>query len=207
MPTKRLCLTLGELRLTRELVSTPQKGDLETARMVDEIRTSLKLRLAMRELEEINEEGRDLGTFPFVMGPNGQPLPTWVGWEGLLDPEGELISRLDKQVCQRTEELETADSELAREILAEGLTGLQNFRTRIQSLAEEHQFAVSQRCLTALGEMCTSKDWNVLPERDQRTGVVTEQPTLVPTAQLIIFAHVANKISQALGAPAEEPGE
>jgi hypothetical protein len=187
---RTLSLTLGELRVADELLSNPKKADLVTVRTHGEIRSSLQLRQSVRDLNKLNEKGLDLGVFPIVPTPQGpQPLP--LQWDDMLDPDKEILARVQKQLDAKR---------AADDVPTEELASLEEYKLFVQNLLAARECALPHNALKALNSLIGKKDWTKARVRDRETGRVVEVDALVSPAQMDIFVSLADKVNLALTA-------
>lgn len=193
MEYRTLNLTLGELRVTDALLTNPEKADLVTARKHSEIRASLQLRRGNKDLAKLNTKGQDLGIFQIVPTPQG-PQPILLQWIDMFDPETEILELVRKRI----EELVGDD---APEDLVDKHRAYLDMAT---DLLAARECSLTLDSLRTLNKAIDKKDWNKMMVRDRMTGIAREERTVVPAAQLDIFAELGNKVNAALNNPEPE---
>lgn len=197
MQYRTIHLTLGELRVASLLLASPEKADLKTARSFRTVRASLGLRQADKDLDKVNEKGLALNVFRVVPTPQG-PQPLLLQWDDLLDPEDEVLARLSEMIERLLDSEKEATTEKELEILRERADKLTAYQELVADFLAGRERAITEDSLQFLSGLCTKKDWNVLLVRDRITGIVREEKTTIPLAQSVIFADLADKISNAL---------
>lgn len=196
MQYRKIHLTLGELRVAGWLLSNPEKADIKTARDFRTVRASLGIRQANKDLDKLNEKGLALNVFPVVPTPQG-PQSVLLQWDDLLDPGDEILLRLDEMIeALLKPEGETAEKDL--EVMQQRAGKLMVYHKLVASLLAERECAITEDSLQLLSRLCTKKDWTTLLVRDRVTGIVREERTVVPAAQMDIFADLGDKIENAL---------